>query len=93
MQNDYKINHDTGFSKNILNVTASKALVEQVDQLQYAKLTKGSEVASCLLLQMPQILQVSIAWSFFEKKFYKRKKSQSRSSNKLEKLGMSLLHP
>ena len=54
-------------------------------------LCKKKVLAFCLLLELPQILRVLIAWFFPRKSFIKKKEANHRRRIILENLGMSLL--
>ena len=54
-------------------------------------LCKKKVLAFCLLLELPQILRVLIAWYLSRKSFIKKKEANHRRRIILENLGMSLL--
>ena len=62
--------------KRFLDHNVTKAPVDQKDRFChiYGSKKKEKVLATCQLLQLPQILLVSIAWQSSEQNFHKEKK-------------------
>ena len=91
MHNDIKLDYGTDFPKMILNNNANKALVERMYQFFHNCIVQKKVLAFYLLLKLPQILRVLIAWYLPRKSFIKKKEDNHRRRIILENLGMSLL--